>query len=197
MTMIRVRAIISGVNGLPGLMTAYFQPALVTPTVAEVNDATGRVRAFWVALAAQLAASTVVTVQQSTDTIDQATGALFGRVSAASAPAAVTSVGSGELPPATAAGIRLNTSTVVGTRILQGRVFVSPLALAANTNGVPSASLVAALNAAGATLLTGATGIFPLVWHRPTPGGSNGSDGAITSATGDSTKLWVLRSRRD
>lgn len=197
MTMIRVRAVISGVSGLPGLMTAYYQPALVTPSVAEVNDATGRVRAFWVALAPQLAAGTVVTVQQSTDTIDQATGALFGRVSAASAPAAVTSTGTGELPPATAAGMRLQTTTVVGSRLLQGRIFVSPLAMVASNNGVPSAGVVAALGTAGTALQTGATGITLLVWHRPTAGGSNGSSAAVNSAQADSSKLWVLRSRRD
>ena len=197
LALIRVRAIISGVNGLPGLMTAYFTPTGALPVVADVNDVTGRVRSFWVALVGQLAAGTSVAVQQSTDTIDELTGALLGRVSAASAPTTVTATGTGELPPSTALGIRLVTNTIVVRRLLQGRIFVSPCALATSNSGLPAGTAVTQGNVAGAALLSGATACKSQVWHRPTPGGSDGTRGDVLSATTDSAKLWVLRSRRD
>lgn len=197
MTMIRVRAVINGVTGLPGLSTFYFSGAGAPPSVAEANDATGRVRAFWLACATQLAAGTTVLVQQTTDTIDTSTGELTGRTAAASAPTVVTSSGSGELPPATAGGVRLSTIVVVNRRLLQGRAFVSPLATTASTSGVPSTNLVTQLNVAGAALLSGASAISCCVWHRPSPGGSNGSLGNVSAAVADTSKLWVLRSRRD
>jgi hypothetical protein len=197
MAFIRVRATIQGVSGLPGLMTTYWSGTATPPAVADVNDATGRVRSFWVALVAQLAAGATVSVQQTADYIDPTTGQLLGRVSAASAPALVTSTGTQELPPATALGIRFTSTTVINRRIVQGRSFVSPLALAANTNGLPSAGALSAATTACAALFSGATSIVPTIWHRPTPGGSNGASVVATAAAPDPTKLWVLRSRRD
>src|SRR6266511_1403221 len=108
MSMIRVHAVISGVQGLPGLMSAYFTNASTVPTVAECNDATGRVRAFWVALAAQLATLGTFTVQQQLDQLDPVTGALLGRFAAASAPTAVVGSGGATMPFSSALGIRLN-----------------------------------------------------------------------------------------
>lgn len=192
----RVRCVLGGTSGLPGLMTAYYTSPNVPPTAGDITDATGRVRAFWVAVAGQLAAGVTAQVQQSCDLIDSATGDLQGRVNASALPALVTSTGTQELPPATAGGIRLVTNTVIFRRVVQGRIFVSPLALAANTNGLPSAGLIAALGTAGTALGTGGTGIINVVWHRPDVAHSGGSVATVTGYSVDASKLWVLRSRR-
>lgn len=196
-TIARVRAVISGASGLPGLFTAYFKGTTAVPSSAEANDMGARVRAYWQQLHSDLAAGTTVQVDGTVDTLDDVSGTLTGRAGMTSVPAVVTSSGTGELPPATAAGLRYITTTIFGTRILQGRSFVSPLALASSTSGQPSSGLVADLNAAGPLLATGATAVTHAVWHRPSASHTGGGSATVTGYSADSGKLWVLRSRRD
>jgi len=197
MAIARVRAVVGGVSGLPGLSTFYFHIAGTSVTAAEANDVTGRVRLCWDAFKALLAAGTTVLVQQGVDVLDSASGALLAKGSATAAPAVVTSTGVGELPPATAMGLRLFTAVVIGGRALQGRAFLSPLSTNAATAGVPSSTAITAANAAGAALLTGATGSTCVVWHRPSIAHTGGLAADVSSVGADSAKLWVLRSRRD
>lgn len=196
MTISRVRATISGVSGLPGLYTAYFSGSAGVTTVAEANDVCARVRALWNQVKGDLAASVTVLVSPLVDSLDTITGALTGRTTASSVPTVVTSSGTGELPPFTMGGLRLLTAGVVNGRLLQGRSFIGPLATASSSSGVPSAGFVTDMNAAGLLLVSGATALINVVWHRPSPSHTGGLSSLVTSYSADS-KLWVLRSRRD
>lgn len=195
--MIRTKAVISGVTGLPGLQSVYFTGASITPTAAECSDAVARVRAFWVALAGQMASGCTIQVQQQLDWLDPVTGALLGRPSASSPPASVVATGTGISAPAIALGLKLVTAQIVNGRLLQGRMFISPLATTAVTAGIPSTAATTAGTNALAALNGSTTPILPSVWHRPPPHSSSGAAYAVVSTAVDSAKMWVLRSRRD
>jgi hypothetical protein len=192
----RVRATIAYGLGGPGLGTFYFGSNTGSPTSAELLDMVARVRAFYNGLTALITPSTSVLVQGQVDTIDEATGTLI-RSDSTTPPAAVVGTGTTtQLPPATAFVCQLNTSTVIGGRILRGRSFVGPLsALASTTSGAPTTAAGTAAVGAGTALLAVTTTISPRVWHRPKAAGS-GASGAITGVTGWSS-FGSLRSRRD
>jgi hypothetical protein len=196
LTVSRVRAQIAGVSGLPGLYTAYFSGSAGVTSIAEANDVCARVRVLWNQVKGDLAAGVTVLVSPVVDTLDTATGALLGRTAASSVPAVVTSTGTGELPPFTMGGLKLLTAGVVNGRLLQGRSFIGPLATASSNSGVPSAGFSSDMTTGATGLVSGATALINVVWHRPSATHVGGAVSLVTSYAADS-KLWVLRSRRD
>lgn len=195
-TLARVRAVLAGASGLPGLYSAYFNIAGTTPTLAEANDVCGRVRAMWNGVATLLAPGMTVTVDPVVISLDAATGALLGST-AATPVSVVTGTGAAEAPAATMLGLQLITGVVVGGRFVRGRSFIGPVAVATNSAGVPTAGSRTSLASAGLSLLTGATGSTLVVWSRPDPITHVGGGASNVSSVAADSKFWVLRSRRD
>lgn len=196
MVMMRVRTVLDGVQGLPGLATAYFNGASSTPVAADATDVVGRVRAFWLAIASLIPAPVVYHVSNQVDLIDPADGQLVGGL----APAAVLQVagtGGASGPAPVAFLLVLNTGSIVNGRRLQGRWFIAPAPASVNSAGSFGTAQQATLTAAAAGMLTGGTASVPVVWHRPkvTPF----SPGIVAPVTGyaSRTPFAVLRSRRD
>lgn len=194
----RVRTVISSAFASDGLSTNYF---LVTGGSANATDAAtvaGRVRAGWAAIAGLLSTATTVTVQPVVDIISDATGELTASFAIA-APATVTGSGAAVNGPiATAVGVRWLTNTFDGGRRLRGRTFVSPIGSQATDFPTPQAAEVTLVNAYVAAVLTGTVpaATAPLVvWSRPSPGGSDGFSGAVTSGA-IAPQFFQLRSRR-
>jgi hypothetical protein len=192
----RIRSVIAGTQGTPGLSTLYAVGSLATPVAADALDMVGRVRAFWNAIITLLPTLTTVNVQSQVDLLDVATGALVGGLAPA-APATVTGTGGSALPFAAAALLVGNTGIVINGRRLQGRTFISPLAATTNNAGnFGNAQQTTLTNAANA-MLTGSSSSFPVVWHRPKAPGPAGGVGVAVLTYTARTPYAILRSRRD
>lgn len=193
--MIRNRAQITGLTGLPGLFTAYFVGS--TPaTTAEATEAAARVRAFWEAIKANIWSPASIVFTGVCDVLDPATGTLTGGLSG-TLPVATTGGDTFQsLPLGVAALLRYSTSSIVAGRRVKGHAFIGPMTENVNgADGKPSSTLQASLASAGAAL--GTTIVTPLahvVWHRPGGAGA----GAAVAVTGySSSDVWsMLRSRR-
>jgi len=196
MSIMRIRTVISGTQGLPGLATWYFNGTSATPNGADAADACARVRAFFDGIKGLLPTANTFQVSGAVDLLDPATGALSGSLSV-TAPAVVTGTGGGQLPPANAILLTGQTGVIIAGRRLRGRSFISPVASGAMNAGLVSSGAISTTTTSANLSLTGVTASVPVVWHRPqAPGPSGGSVSPVTTYSVGST-FAVLRSRRD
>lgn len=196
MTIMRIRTVLTGTVGLPGLNTFYANGASSTPITADATDMVARVRAFWNAIVATLPTAMTAVVSPQVDLIDPATGALTGGLVGAT-PLTVTGTGGTALPLASMALLVASTGTIVNGRRLQGRSFIGPLAATVNNLGSLGPAQGAVISSAATNMLTGTTSSVPVVWHRPKlPGPAGGSVAPVTGFV-TRTPFAVLRSRRD
>jgi len=195
MSIYRIRATITGVGGLPGLSTCYFDEP-VGPDVGRATTCAGRVRGGWDVVKSSLAAGVTVQVQPAIDVLDETTGNLEGSLTIAT-PALVTSTGANVGATQVAGGLVFSTGGIVNNRRVRGRLFISPLSQASMAGVTPPAGLGANLDAMGVALLTvSPPAANPLViWHRPSS--PTATDGSSHPALGSihATKYFTLRSR--
>lgn len=192
----RVRTVLTGWTGGPGLSTTYWWQ-VAGFGAPEATEMVARVRAFWDAIKGNLATVVKADVSGNIDLIDVATGALTGTLSTTPG-AQVVGTGFGGLnEPQSALNMQGNTGYVLNGRRLVSRTYVSPLDSGVVTNqGVASTTALTAMAAGGTALLTQiATAVDPAAWHRPV----NGAGGQAVVITNYSTpaKIATLRSRRD
>jgi hypothetical protein len=196
MSMMRVRTTINGAQGLPGVMTFYFNGSTTTPSAPDAVDVCARVRAFCNSINTVWPSTITTQVQGAVDLLDAATGSLVGSL-AVTPPAAVAGTSPSPLPAATALLLRHETGVIVAGRRMAGRSFISPCSTAIMAGGLPSSAILASASTAANVMRTGTTTSAPVVWHRP--GGSGGGVGFATLTSNFSIGLQfaVLRSRRD
>lgn len=196
MTLMRVRTVLNGWPGGPGLNTFYFD-ATTTPSNTVAADVVGRVRAFWNSSAALFPTTFSAQVQANVDQLDETTGTLLGTF-VGGAPAVVAGAsGTAYNAFATMVLLRLNTGVVLNGRRVVGRSFIGPVTSTVDQGGNPLLSNVTTLLAAATAMLTGSTSAIPEVWHRPFPKGSGtGREFFVTNFTA-APYFAVLRSRRD
>jgi hypothetical protein len=200
MSLYRVRTILSGFPGAPGLSTTYHYDG-GTPNSTDAQTAVNRVRGAWDVVKTIISPLCLINVSGQVDVISPADGSLVTTLTV-TPPATVTGTGaSGAAPVEVAAGLVLGTGAVVGGRRLAGRLFVSPLSQLAQTALTPAGGTATTINAFGVALITVSPGtaVAPLhVWHRPKPPGSlTGDSKLVTTAACNINKWFVLRSRRD
>lgn len=198
--LLRIRGIISGWSGGPGLSTFYFDPGVVAIDGALITGVTGRVRAYFDAWKAYMPNANSVTVDPVCDILDPLTGALTGQVSAGSAPAVVVGTG-GALPgPAFVCAVgRLTTNSFINGRRLRGRTYAGPLSAAFTDSLAPEGGLTAAVQNGLIAVNTSGGGPGLVVWHRPVKvGNAPPTGGAVAGVinTSVSTQFGVLKSRR-
>jgi len=182
----RVRVHWSGFTGAPGVNTLFYQDAPADPAPDLFT--------FFNAIKALLPTSVTISIDNSGDLIDDATGNLVGSWSGTSASTVTGTVSALYAGPAGAV-MDLRTSTVVGKRRLQGRMFLVPLITDAyQSDGTLATSALGTLQAAATALLASTSGADLRVWHRPTPG-HVGSSAAVTELRVPDLAA-VLRSRR-
>lgn len=198
--MYRVRAVGSGWTGAPGLATFYFRGASPSITTAgEALEAAKRVRAYFVAAAANTASTVSWDVSESVDVIQDTDGGLgFGYAVAAQTTVPGTT-GTRIDSPNTAIVGQLLTSSIVRGRRVRGRTYYSPIADGiSDSSGNPASGAVTAATA-GLTALstTITTAITPVVWSRPIA--LTSTAGLACDVTGASvySRFGTLRSRRD
>jgi len=200
----RIRTVLAGWTGGPGLNTFYFQEP---GTISQPTDGVavcGRVRAFWNAVGPYFPAAMTAQVQGTIDTIDPATGQITWQDSV-TAPAVVTGTsGTNFLPTQCMILLKLGTSQFVNGRRVVGRSFLGPIGRLVSEAATPANVVVTAITTAGTTMKGTAPPYEQVVWHRPVytgPVGARvlvtpGSAHAVTAVT-VGTKYASLRSRRD
>jgi hypothetical protein len=201
--MYRVRTVLQGWQGAPGLSTCYFG----APGGANGTDAlaaANRVRGSWDVVKTIMGSGLTMQVLGQVDIIDPVAGALQGSL-AVTQPAVVTGTcGTGAGPAALAGGLQLHTADVVRGRRVIGRLFIGPLCATNTGNVVPPAGVGTAIAAMGVALVTVSPPATPplRVWSRPVfdkvthaliHGGANFD--VLTSSA--ATKYFTIRSRRD
>lgn len=201
-TMYRVRSVLSGWQGGPGLSTCYFSTG-GSANSGDALTAANRVRGAWDVVKGLLPSSVTVNVQGQVDVIDPTDGELQTSYGV-TPPATVTGTGVGVVgPPQVAGGLELFTNDVADRRRIKGRLFISPLVSAQTVSVVPSAGLNSAVDAMGVALVTVSPPATPplCVWHRPKFTTTlphtlirAGSQFNVMSS-GHATKFFTLRSR--
>lgn len=149
--------------GGAGGQTAMFFEDLTTPAAVATQ-----VSAFLAAMDQVWANTTRCTPAPDIRIYNSNTGGLIG-IAAFPSPTTITGTGGATAVPNAAQGlIRLRTDLVVGSRFLQGRIYVPGLAQSTQTaTGELNAGAIAALQAAGQVLVDGDSYV---VWHRPVNG---------------------------
>lgn len=161
----------NGLTALPGL-SVFYAPSGVDPT--------GDLVTFFNAIKALFPSGLTWTVQNGGDELSDATGVITGAWAGAGGTGVVGS--GGGLAYAAGVGCYVNwqTGTIVNGRRVRGRTFLTHMITTAyDTSGtITNANVVTIQNAANAVVAGGKT----VIWHRPSPGGSNGSSAALLSA---------------
>lgn len=174
----------NGQAGLPGVSVLYGAPG---------ESANADLRTFFNAIKAAFTTSLSWSFPNSGDTIDDATGTLTGGWAHASGGGAITGTATGNFAAGCGMYVQWDTGEIVNGRRLRGRTFLTNLSSAMyQSNGSIDDGIVTLVQTAADNLV--ATGSI-LVWHRPTPGGSNGTSALVTSALVPD-QVTSLRSRR-
>lgn len=194
--LIRVRTVLSGWPGGPGLNTFYFSTASGTVGNTEAADVCARVRSYWDSIKGLFPTSFRADVNGAPDTLDIASGVLTGTLNGGSPPQVAGTTGTAYNMYAGMILLKGATTAVVNGRREQGRSFIGPVTSGADVGGVPDAAYRTAVsNGANVLLLTGSTTAFPGVWHRPVNGAGGSFNGVSVFTT--APYFAVLRSRRD
>jgi hypothetical protein len=194
---LRIRTVLSGWQGGPGLSTHYFLPGTAGGVTADAVDCCGRVRAFWIAAGPIFPTTVGMQTSGAVDIIEAVTGQLTGGLSGGSPAGVSGTAGTGFGPYSTDVLLRAQTGVVINGRRVEGRWFLGPACTAANVGGVPTAAVGTNATNAGAALNTGATASVPVVWHRPHGSPPVGGLHVPISGYQASPEFAVLRSRRD
>lgn len=185
----RIRTLWTGVSGLPGVSTMYFDA-----TDLSLGDLVTGLDEYWSAVASAggtgsqgLRTGTVLTLDPVVQIVDPATGAT---VSTETITGTHTWSGNGTaepLPPATAMLVEWRSGTYIGGRELRGRTFFTCLTEDSSTSGVPGGAMLTALGSWSNTLAAES-----MCLYSPTKRVRAGVTGATVWS-----KFAVLRSRRD
>lgn len=190
MTQLRkITAVWTGVPGLPGTSTMYFDS-----TALSLGDQLDGLDEFWNGVVTMDGTATGgldsrLTISLDTDVpvIDVATGSIVDFQSI-SEPHTYSGNGGGEpLPPATQMLIEWTSGSVIAGRKARGRTFIGCLTQDHNDSGVPTDAAVTALQNFASPLSLEAMGLYSPTHHQ-----SVGASGARIYP-----EFAVLRSRRD
>jgi len=173
-------------SGAGKVSVMYFDAATAVATQRTA------LQAFWTATKAALDNATSYVIRTTGVDLDESTGQLVASWAETSAKTG-TGAGVGDpVPDASMVLVRWKTSTILGSRFLQGRTFIPGLGAGNVTDGNLAPAAIAVIDPAAATLVGSAAALQ--VWHRPVSG-SGGSAHSVTSGT-CWTELAVLRRRR-
>lgn len=184
----------NGFAGAPGYTNLHFlHPD--TPSQADLDATAVKVKTFLQTIAPYLPSTASISYPGTMDKLDTGTGELLDVFNI---PVQATTSGASGSAYSAAVGACVNwqATGIVNGRRLRGRTFLVPLAGAFQTDGTLDTSFLSTLRTAATTFATSTSGLDISVWHRPSPGGSDGAAGEVVSAT-VTDKTAVLRSRRD
>jgi len=180
----RLRVVWTGGVGLPGLSTFYLREAVTD--VSPVLD-------YFDAIKSYFPSSVAWSVPSSGDQIDPTTGTLVGGWSGSGGGSVTGTGGSGPYAAGVGAHVLWKSNDVVNGRRVRGGTFLVPLLGSTyDSQGTIDNGNRAVLEAASNDLRV--TDVC-VIWHRPSPGGSNGSIHDIDAAQVPDA-VSTLRTRR-
>lgn len=158
-----------------------------------VADQRTALNAFWNGTKGFLSNQYNWSVRQEGREINDGDGSLAGAWSVAAPLSGTGTDTSQPVPEASQVLVRWATGIVVDGRFLKGRTYVPGVATGYSASGQVLASVRTNFTASGNNLATAAVGFA--IWHRPSPGGTDGQSAVVTSSS-----VWnefaVLRRRR-
>lgn len=161
--MIRIQTVLTGLTGLPGYNTTYWDSGV------SISGVRARLADFWDAAASAVGCGWTYTVATSGDIIDDATGNLTGAWSQSTAH----TNGSSGADHAAGVGcqVTLNTVSIAHSHRLRGAIKIVPIASSLYaSDGTLDSGVITALNSAYALLVPSVGDL--LVWSRPFAGRS-------------------------
>jgi len=196
-TLYRHRTQLINFPGGPGVSTMYF---------LDTTTAVASLETFWTALAPFLPGDIDILIEPGGDQISDVNGELTGAWTA-DPVAEITATGSSTYAAAGGALINWNTATILDGHRVRGRTFVVPICSNLYTDqGQLTTALQSDFQGYANEFVTEQATSF-VVWHRPFAGreattklkAKAAHDGGHALVTGSSvsTKMAVLRSRRD
>lgn len=185
----------SGFSGAPGYTNLYFlDPDPISQ--AGLDETGARSRTFWGALGPYLPTGVTITMPTLLQEIQSDNGELIQEhIFPGGTP--VSGSAGNQYASASGACITWHSIGIINGRKLRGRTFLVPLGNQVfSADGTLSDSIRASIQTAANALANATTGIDLAVWHRPTPGLSDGAAAGVTHGTVND-KGAILRSRRD
>lgn len=183
-TLERIVVVWSGNTGLPGVSVFYGDFA---------TSANADVKTFFNSIKGAFNTSLSWSIPTGGDTINDATGTINGVWSNVAGGGTVTGSAAGNYAAGVGAYCNWRTATILNGRRLMGRTFLTNLVTGCyDSTGTIDNSNLGTLQTAATTLAN--TGKLK-VWHRPSPGGSNGASGFIATASLPD-QVTSVRSRR-
>lgn len=173
-------------GGLPGLSVFYSSTPNAVTAVAALTT-------FFNAIKGLFPGAVTWDLPSSGDTFEDTDGSLSGIWTGATG-GQITATGANTAYAAGVGGrVQWHTTAVIGRRRVRGSTFLVPLLGSQyDTNGTLSASCMGTLTSAVNALVTADQ---LMVWHRPSPGGSDGAMIDVVSGIVPD-KVSTLRSRR-
>jgi len=182
----KIPVVWSGVTGLPGVSVFYSLGTDAVAAVAALNTWFGQIKTL---------VPSAVTFQTPSDgdIVDETTGTLLSDFTGASGSSITGTGGSGSYAAGVGFRVRWGTSGIENGRRVVGSTFIVPvLGSIYDTSGTIANASVSDVQGWSNTLVSAAV---LRVWHRPSPGGSDGSAYPFMSASVPD-KVATLRSRR-
>jgi len=174
----------SGLTGLPGVSIFYSDFGV---------DAGASLAPFFSSISNRFPNGLSWSLPASGDVIEDTTGAVTGAFTSGTTVSQTGSGGAGAYAAGVGIAITWQTDDIFNGRRLKGRTFMCPLlASEFQTDGTVTAACITTLSAAATTLV--ATDDLR-IWHRPSPGGSDGDSGAVVGFS-IADRVTALRSRR-
>jgi len=174
----------SGLTGLPGLSVFYADMA---------TDAGANLATFFSSVSNRFPNGLSWSTPASGDVISDATGAITGAYTGATVISQTGSGGATAYAAGVGVAITWQTAGIINGRRLKGRTFMCPiLASEFQTDGTITAAALTTLGTAAGVLVTADV---LKIWHRPTPGGTDGISSAVVGYS-IADRVTALRSRR-
>jgi hypothetical protein len=174
----------TGASGLPGVSVFY-------ATVGMAANAD--IKAFFTSILGFFPSGMQIAIPGSGDLIEDSTGDLTGVWSNPAGGGVLTGGGTGGYAAGVGMYVNWRTGTIINSRRVTGRTFLCPITAAFyQSNGTITDANLAVVQGAADTLVAQDS---ILIWHRPSPGGSNG-DSATPAAAQVPDQVTSLRTRR-
>lgn len=186
-----------GFSGAPGYTNLHFLLA-DTPTGTQLSETSAKVRTFFDAWKTLLPNIVQIGFPSEIEQFDTASGELEGSFAITAGATVQGTGGSAVFSSVVGACVNWKTDAVVNGRKLRGRTFMVPLQSlpSFDTTGSLGVAALITMRAAATALVNDTSGMPFVVWHRPSPGGTDGASGTVVAATVNDMTA-VLRSRRD
>lgn len=182
----RYRVSMTNWPGAPGTMTFYLGTA-----VTDFSP----IRTFLNTCSAFVPNGLSFVFPSSVDQFDETTGTLTSTLALTPLTTVTSAAAAGAYAGSAGALIRWVTGSFINGRRVQGRTYLVPMRSPSfGTDGSIDSTTLTSIQTAAAAMIA-SFGSDLKVWHRPSPGGSNGSAVTVNSATVPDVAV-VMRSRR-